>query len=112
MKNLKNGLIAVVLAVVTSVSALGAELPVNVIAAGENNINLYFGEVDGKVWVSLHDLDGSVLHIKTLKNMTSYAYQYELNNFPDGKFVLEIESGSEVKKFNLVINNGKVEVSK
>lgn len=112
MKNLKNGLIAVVLAVVTSVSALGAELPVNALAAGGNNFNLYFGEIDGKVWVSLHDLDGSVLHTKTLKNMTSYAYQYELKDFPDGKFVLEIESGSEVKKFNLVINNGKVEVSK
>lgn len=112
MKNVKNGLIAVVLALITSLTAVGAELPVNVIASGEKYVNLYFGEVDGKVWVSLHDLDGSVLHTKTLKNMTSYAYQYELNNFPDGKFVLEIESGSEVRKFNLVINNGKIEVSK
>lgn len=112
MKNAKNGMIAVVLAAVTTVSAMGAELPVNVIAGGENNVNLYIGEVAGKVWVSLRDLDGSVLHSKTLKNMASYAYQYELNNFPDGKFVLEIESGSEVKKFNLVINNGKVEVIK
>lgn len=110
MKNLKNGLIAAIFAVATSVSASGAELPVNVIASGEKNVNLYLGEVEGKVWVSLHDLDGSVLHIKTLKNLTSYAYQYELNNFPDGKYVLEIKNGSEVRKFNLVINNGKVEV--
>ena len=112
MKNVRNGLIAVALTIVTAISTLGAELPVNVIAGGENNVNLYFGEVPGKVWVSLHDRDGSVLHTKTLKHVDSYAYQYELNDFPDGKFVLEIESGSEVKKFNLVINNGKVEVSK
>ena len=109
-KSFKIGLAAAMIALSTIVTVFGAELPVNVVASGEKSVNLYFGEVEGKVWVSLHDLDGSVLHTKTLKRMTSYAYQYELDNFPDGNFVLEIESGSEVKKFNLVINKGKVAV--
>ena len=110
-KSFKIGLAVAMIAMATIVTVFGADLPVNVVASGEKSVNLYFGEIEGKVWISLLDQDGHVFHSKTLRNIESYAMQYDLNDLPDGTYVLALERKDQLKSIELVISNGKVKVN-
>lgn len=109
-KSFKIGLAAVMIALATIITVFGAELPVNVVASGEKSVSLYFGEVEGKVWISLADQNGHVFHTKSLRDIKSYSLQYDLNSLPDGIYVLSLERADQSKQINLEIVEGKVMV--
>lgn len=109
-KSFKIGLAAAMIVFATIITVFGAELPVNVVATGEKSVNLYFGEVEGKVWISLADQNGHVFHSKSLRDIKSYSLKYDLNSLPDGVYVLLLERADQSKHINLEIVEGKVSV--
>ncbi len=109
-KSLKFGVAAAVIAFATIIGVFGTELPVNVVVAGDKSVSLYFGEVEGKVWISLHDQEGYVFHSKKLKDIKSYGIQYELKDLPDGTYVLALEQADRSKNVKIEISNGIVSV--
>ena len=110
-KTIKIGLAVAMIVFATMVTVFGSELPVNVVATGEKSVNLYFGEIKGKVWISVYDEQGYILHSKTLKDIESYGIQYDLSDLPNGTYVLAMERDDQTKNVSLTIGNGIVSVN-
>lgn len=110
-KSMKIGLAVVMFVFATMVTVFGAEVPVNVIASGDQSVNLYVGKVEGKVGISFIDKRGYVFHSKTLKDVKSYGVQYDLHELPDGTYTLTIKQADQITNVVVEISKGKVTVN-
>ncbi len=108
MKNLINKSIVVALLVLTVASVSVAEVPVSVKVAGEKSIELFLGEISGKVWISFKDKEGNVYYSKRIKDLTSYKVKYDLAAFPDGEYQLELSESTQTLNVPVTIENGIV----
>lgn len=110
-KMIKNGFVAAAIMLAVVVSASGTELPVKVAVSGDKTIGLFLNDIDGKVRISLKDDEGQVLYSKTVKDIPSYAVEYDLRNLPDGSYIVEFEDANLKKRVNLIIVGGKVAIN-
>lgn len=111
-KVIKNGLVAAAIMLAAVVTVSGAELPVKVSVTGEKAIALLINDVAERVWIILRDSDGQVIYSKVVKNRDSYAVEYDLQNLPDGAYMVDFENAEQRKRMNFVIENGKVSISR
>lgn len=108
MKTLVSKTIAALLIVISVVSESHAAVPVKVTVAGEKSIELFLGEISGKVWISFTDQKGLVFYSKKIKDLTSYKVKYDLAAFPDGNYQLELNASNQQIKVPVTIVNGIV----
>jgi len=108
MKNLVKNLIAMVLVVVSVASTSAKEAPVKIRVAGEKSIELFLGEISGKVWISFKDDNGDVIYSKRIKNLTSYRAKYDLATLPDGEYKFELYSADQTLNLPVTIAEGAV----
>lgn len=108
MKNLIKKSIVVALLLVTVVSVYAVEVPVSIRVAGEKSIELFLGEISGKVWISFKDMEGNVYYSKRIKDLTSYKVKYDLGAFPDGEYQLELSESTQTLNVPVTIENGNV----
>lgn len=109
MKNsIVKGLVGLAMAMMVVVAAEAKELPIKILAVGDKSVNLYFKEIEGKVYISVADESGFVFHAKRIKDIKSYAIQYDLSELPDGIYFLELEGEGKKEKVNLVLTDGKL----
>lgn len=100
-------MVAVVLLVTVS-NASAVEAPVKVSVVGEKSIALFFGQISGKVWITFQDTNGTIFYSKRIKDLTSYTAKYNLEAFPDGKYVLELVSADRKLNVPVLIVDGAV----
>src|SRR5690606_29226791 len=108
MKNLVKNLIAVVLVVVSVASASAKEVPIKIKVAGEKSIELFLGEISGKVWISFKDDNGDVIYSKRIKNLTFYRAKYDLATLPDGEYKFELYADDQTLNLPVTIAEGTV----
>lgn len=113
MKNIfKTGLAGLVFAMMVVVSASAKDLPIKILPSGEKSVNVYFGEIEGKVSFSIADQSGIVLHSKWLKDKKSYTVQLDFRELPDGTYTIEFVGHDKKEKVNLVLIDGKLVVGR
>ncbi len=101
-------MVAMMLLIAANASA--ADAPVKVSVTGEKSIALFFGEISGKTWITFQDENGTIFYSKRIKDLTSYAANYNLNAFPDGKYRLELTSANKKVNVPVLIIDGAVTV--
>ena len=106
MKNLVKNLIAMVLVAVAVASVSATEVPVQVKVADEKSIELFLGEISGKVWISFKNDEGYVFYSKKIKDLSSYKVTYDLAAFPDGEYKLELNASDQTMNVPVTISNG------
>lgn len=108
MKNLMNKTIAILLIAISVCSVSNAAVPVKVTVSGEKSIELFLGEISGKVWISFADQKGHVFYSKKIKDLTSYKVKYDLAAFPDGEYQLDLSAADQQISVPVSIVNGVV----
>jgi len=111
MKNFfKIGLIAVLFLTATGANASDGDFTLKVRGEKEKFIRFSFDENE-HVNLSFLGNNNEVIFQENIQAKAASSKLYDLNELPDGKYTLKIESEDKLAKYNVVIKNGKTEVS-
>lgn len=109
-KFLKIGLIAALFFTATGVHANDDDFTLKVKGEKEKFIRFSVDKAEN-VNLSLMDADNEVLFQEDIHASAFSSKIYDLNELPDGKYTLKVESDIKVAKYNVVIKNGEALVS-
>ncbi|RLJ79818.1 hypothetical protein [Pedobacter alluvionis] len=109
-KFLKIGLIAALFFTATGVHANDDDFTLKVKGEKEKFIRFSVDKAEN-VNLSLIDVYDEVLFEENIHASAASSKVYDLNELPDGKYTLKVESDVKVAKYNVVIKNGEALVS-
>lgn len=111
MKNLfKISLIAAVLFTSVNTYANNDDLSLKVKSAEQKTVRLYINQTQD-MKVTFYDIDNDVLYQRKGQVIAGSSKTYNLTAFPDGDYVMKVETDSKLIEYHINIENNKASVS-
>lgn len=111
MKNfLKTGLMAV--AFLTAFGASANEKDFSLKVKSEKGKTVSFSINEAKnINLAIYGKNNETLHEESIQSNGNVNRTYDLNAFPEGKYILEIETSSKLAQYEIRVNNGTAFIS-
>ena len=106
MKTMKKSMLTAVMIMVSTFALANDNKPaVKIEKTGVKTFAVIaYGLNEGETEIAFRDQDGRILYSSTLKGGERYAKKLDLNNLPNGKYVLEVENKATFTATPLEVN--------